>query len=219
VHVLVTRTSWDNIQGWPFFIPGYIPGNTMHFHSGYADCGKRFRRQQHFDHFPKDFDDMMSTREFHSFQPGDSFNIGAVKVRTRLINDPGNAIAYRLETDSGVAVFAPDAGFPSDLLEEQIVAQKDFFEAADLLVMGARYEREDGIQKYNTGWSYASAVETTVRCALQWKARRLVMIQHEPEHLDQSIETLSGRARECLEQHGPGKMEIVVGAEGQSFEV
>ncbi|MDH5655383.1 MAG: MBL fold metallo-hydrolase, partial [Spirochaetia bacterium] len=31
LNILITHTHWDHIQGWPFFIPGYIPERTVKF--------------------------------------------------------------------------------------------------------------------------------------------------------------------------------------------
>ena len=41
-HVFITHTHWDHIQGLPFFIPLFVPGNTVRVHGAYdivADCG------------------------------------------------------------------------------------------------------------------------------------------------------------------------------------
>ena len=34
-NVLITHSHWDHIQGLPFFIPNFIPGNTLRLHGGF----------------------------------------------------------------------------------------------------------------------------------------------------------------------------------------
>ena len=31
-HMFMSHTHWDHIMGFPFFMPAYIPGNTIHFY-------------------------------------------------------------------------------------------------------------------------------------------------------------------------------------------
>jgi phosphoribosyl 1,2-cyclic phosphodiesterase len=34
-NVLITHSHWDHIQGLPFFIPNFIPGNTLRLHGAF----------------------------------------------------------------------------------------------------------------------------------------------------------------------------------------
>ncbi|MDP1958095.1 MAG: MBL fold metallo-hydrolase, partial [Rhodocyclaceae bacterium] len=34
-NIFITHTHWDHIQGLPFFVPLYIPGNTVRIHGAY----------------------------------------------------------------------------------------------------------------------------------------------------------------------------------------
>jgi len=31
IHIYLTHTHWDHIQGFPYFVPAFIPGNKIHF--------------------------------------------------------------------------------------------------------------------------------------------------------------------------------------------
>ena len=40
-HLFITHTHWDHIQGLPFFIPAFIPGNTLNIHGAYDPIGQK----------------------------------------------------------------------------------------------------------------------------------------------------------------------------------
>ncbi len=217
VHVLVTHTHWDHIQGWPFFIPGYIPDNTVHFHSCIENCHERFQRQQHFDHFPVEFDAMMSKKEFHIYQPGDSFEVGPFTVKTVGLMHPGGSVAYRIEAGGKVFVFATDTEFFGEDLEGQIEKHRPFFENADLLVMDAQYTLDEAEQK--VGWGH-TAMRIAAECSLKWKAKRLLLTHHEPAHHDDTIHDLFVETEKFVEANANGhKPEIALAYENDEYEL
>lgn len=200
VHVLMTHTHWDHIQGWPFFGPSYVPGNRIHFYSALENCHERFQRQQHFDHFPVEFDATASEKIFVTHPPGASFQIGPFLIRTESLMHPGGSTAYRIEAGGAVFVFATDTEFFGEDLPEQIEARRPFFEGADLLVMDAQYSMEEAQQKI--GWGH-TAMMICVDCAVHWKAKRLTLTHHEPAHLDDKVRSLFAQAQARLAEKKP----------------
>ena len=181
IHVLMTHTHWDHIQGWPFFGPGFFPNNRVHFYSCHANCRERFIRQQYKDYFPINFEDMASKRDFFQFQSGDSFDIESFHVSTLPLMHPGGSIAYKIVSGGKQFVFATDTEFFGPDLEKQIEDRRDFFEGVDLLVMDAQYSLAEAEQKI--GWGH-TAMLIAVDCAVHWKVGRLVLTHHEPAHND-----------------------------------
>ena len=33
-HIFFSHVHWDHIQGFPFFEPAFVPGNTIHLYGG-----------------------------------------------------------------------------------------------------------------------------------------------------------------------------------------
>jgi phosphoribosyl 1,2-cyclic phosphodiesterase len=33
-HIFFSHVHWDHIQGFPFFAPAFVPGNTIHLYGG-----------------------------------------------------------------------------------------------------------------------------------------------------------------------------------------
>lgn len=63
-NVILTSTRWDHVQGWPFFVPVYIPGNSFTLFSSVSDLRERMERQQDFAFFPVGFQESPSTKTF-----------------------------------------------------------------------------------------------------------------------------------------------------------
>ncbi|PKL33325.1 MAG: MBL fold metallo-hydrolase [Spirochaetae bacterium HGW-Spirochaetae-10] len=216
IHILMTHTHWDHIQGWPFFIPAYIPGNQIHFHSSIKDCEQRFRTQQIFDFFPLALDQMMSKRDFHSYEPGDSFKIGSLKIRTESLIHPGNSTAYRVEKGKKSFIFATDTEFFGPDLEEIVKRKAPFFKGADCLIMDAQYSVKESEQKI--GWGHTSML-VAVDCAVAWKVKRLVLTHHEPAHDDLTTMRMLEEAQAYLDERYAGKLELILAREGDTIEI
>ncbi|MBX7057990.1 MAG: hypothetical protein K1X75_07975 [Leptospirales bacterium] len=117
-HVLISSSRWEHIQGWPFFGPGYVPGNHIHFFSLNSSAPDAFRRQQHFDHFPVGFEETMSTKSFHPLVEGELQAIGAFQVRALASQAAAPDCAWRIESNNAAALFALSGAAMSRVLED-----------------------------------------------------------------------------------------------------
>lgn len=118
-HVLLTSTAWENLQGWPFFGPGYVPGNTVNFYSMFSDCHDRFRRQQHFEHFPVEFDDTASKKNFTVLNDKDPTPVSAFTVQAAGPFGPGQACAFRIAAGGLKALFLPHLDILGPVLQQR----------------------------------------------------------------------------------------------------
>ena len=94
-YILFSHTHWDHIQGFPFFVPAYIPGNTIHLY------GERkvdvtledvLKKQQMYPNFPVLLIDMPAKMAFNEVRNFDKFSIGDNDISTRKLNHPNNII-------------------------------------------------------------------------------------------------------------------------------
>jgi len=216
LHILMTHTHWDHMQGWPFFIPAYIPNNHIHFHSAIDDCEDRFIAQQKFEYFPLGFGEMLSKKTFHRFDVGKSFKIGSLNVNTECLIHPGKCVAYRIEKEGKVFIFATDTEFFGDDLKAIIKRKKPFFTNADCLVMDAQYSIKESEQK--VGWGHTSMI-IAVECAIAWKVKKLVLTHHEPAHDDLTTLKMFEEAKEHLASKHAGKLEIILAREGMVLDI
>ncbi len=54
-HLFLSHLHWDHLQGFPFFIPAYRPGNRIHIYGCHADIEAAFVNQQAAPCFPVPF--------------------------------------------------------------------------------------------------------------------------------------------------------------------
>lgn len=181
LHILVTHTHWDHIQGLPFFKPAYIPGNKLHFYSPLDDLQDRLVYQTTDRFFPMPFMATASEKHFHKLTG--PIDLGGVQVDHHPLKHPGGCFAYKFSKDGHAFIFATDAEFTGTDLEHP-EEYKPFFYQADLVVMDAQYTLDESFAKFDWGHtSYTMAVN----CAAQWKVKNLVLTHHEPAYSDAKV--------------------------------
>ena len=207
-HLMITHTHWDHIQGFPFFAPLFVPGNTWDIYAPGA-IGQQLERtlagQMEYNYFPVTLGQLGATTRFHDLVEG-RFAVGSVRVVTQYLNHPALTLGYRLESGGVVIVYSSDhephapnpvarlAGEPP--MHDEDRRHVEFLADADLVIHDAQYMLEEYPQKL--GWGHTPA-EWAVDYAVAAHARRLALFHHDPLHdddaIDRLVETCRGRAR------------------------
>ncbi|MBL92493.1 MAG: MBL fold metallo-hydrolase [Myxococcales bacterium] len=219
IPLLITHTHWDHIQGFPFFVPAFIPGNTIELmgpKTHEQPFEKIMRSQMQYSYFPVNFSQLgakISARMLDEV----SFQIGGIKVTPKYVNHPIRTLGYRFEKDGKAIVFLTDfekyydvifGGVPPDdeyEMEEYEEVQKavdeqnqgviDFCSGAEVLVIDAQYTQAE----YETkkGWGHTS-MEEAIGFGRAAEVRDLVFCHHDPERTDDDLDKLLGHYQEML---------------------
>lgn len=194
VTFLITHLHWDHVQGFPFFTPFLIPGNTFHIFSGHHNGGnihgvlKQLMAQPA---FPISMDAFRSKVVFDFLEPGDTLPFGDLTVRTALLNHPGGVIGYRFEYEGRVFVHASDWEHPGDgSLDEDFV---EFIRDADVLSVDATYtdaEYTGAKGPVRKGWGHATH-EEAIRHADAAGVKRTILFHHEQSRSDDDLDALA----------------------------
>lgn len=194
--VLFSHTHWDHIQGWPFFVPVYIPGNEFHLY-GEHRLGKTLEtvieNQQNPPNFPEDarFNAKLSYHEVKEWQP---FEVGEgpdkMRVTSARLNHPNGVSAYRIEHAGAILTYATDTEHYDAPDWKLAKLAKD----ADVLIYDGQYTPEEYPQKVRWGHStYAKGAEMAKLAGV----KELHLFHHDPTHSDKAIDDIVERAQ-CL---------------------
>src|SRR5208283_5043678 len=91
VHLFITHTHWDHIQGFPFFIPAYDPSFkiTVYGAQGFGkDLKSLFSGQLDVDYFPVQLENMRAKLNFVQLGP-EPVELPGARVTWEFANHPG----------------------------------------------------------------------------------------------------------------------------------
>jgi phosphoribosyl 1,2-cyclic phosphodiesterase len=191
-HVFMSHTHWDHIMGFPFFMPAYIPGNTITIYGCHAWLEDAFRRQHGAPSFPVEFAQLGATVRFVRLEPGRPYELAGFRVTATRQHHSGDSYGYRFERDGRTVVYSTDSEHKLDD-PAQTQAFVEFFRDADLVIFDAQYSLADAIS-IKEDWGHSSNVVGVELCQLA-RARHLCMFHHEPTYDDARIDTMLAETR------------------------
>ena len=201
VHLFLSHTHWDHIQGLPFFIPIFIPGNRIEIYGADTESmslAESIAVQMQAPHFPVSFQDLPSQIGFHTMQPGIPVEVGAATVRAERGNHPGGVLAYRIEYGGHSLVYATDTEHYADRVDANLV---EFARETDLLIYDAMYTpaeyngEVDGLVRHGWGHSTNIAGATLAQAA---NVGRYILFHHDPDQDDKAVAEKTAAARELF---------------------
>ena len=227
MHILVTHTHWDHIQGFPFFLPAYVAGTRLSVYGARGLDrtleGSLSGQMQH-TYFPVQLDELRADIKFEEVAE-ERFRVGPFRVTSQLINHTTATVGYRLDGgDVSIAYVTDHEPFWWERTsarqshrfihpgEERHVA---FVAGVDVLIHDAQYA--DSEYPAKRGWGH-STVEYSVDLAVRAGVKRLVLFHHDPTHSDAWIRAQLNRARRRAAAQ-KSDVEIVAAAEGEQIEL
>jgi phosphoribosyl 1,2-cyclic phosphodiesterase len=219
VHLLISHTHWDHIQGLPFFSPLYHPGNKLHVYARRRDdlhLRAVFASQTDDPYFPIPFGEAKADIAFRELNDSAEFEIADVKVSCARLNHPYTATAYRLSVDGASVAYVSDTAPFSDILfDDRFVAQPPspgaelsprdreklaamrqgvvrLCEGADLVIYDTMFTPEDYQHLPHYGHSRP---DDAVEICREAGAQRLALFHHAPERSDAEVDAIVDETR------------------------
>jgi len=220
ITLLMTHTHWDHIQGFPFFVPVFIPGNQLslmgpHLHT--KSFGRVMEDQMQYSYFPVNFAQLQGQVHYDTLRDGQTFNVGSITVKAKYVNHPVPTLSYRFQVGDRSIVFMTDVEPYRDVLfdgecpseaereefedVQQAVAEQnqalvDFASGANVLIHDAQYTRDEYLDG-KIGWGHTS-MEDAIELGRRAKVRDLLLCHHDPNRTDDELDRLVGGHQEGL---------------------
>ena len=195
VHVLLTHLHMDHIQGLGFFRPLFEPGREVHIWgppSTTRDLRARLTRYLSPPLFPVRLRDLASKLELHDVRP-EPWGIEGFRVAAAGVVHPGPTVGYRVGADGSALAYLPDhePRLGGELREPDWTSGFALARDVDLLLHDGQYS--DAEYAARVGWGHSS-VTHAARLADLAGARELMLIHHDPDHADGTVDELVGVA-------------------------
>src|SRR5439155_210197 len=188
LNLFIGHTHWDHIQGFPFFVPAFLPETELHVYAprGFeSSLEAAMAGQMQHTYFPVKLRELRSRISFTELEEG-FFRVGGVLVETQYLNHTAPAIAYRIKSDGATLAYTTDHELfwqahglefrhPGD--QRHIAFLKD----ADLVIHDAQYTDQEYANKL--GWGH-STVEYATDAAVAAGVHRLALFHHDPARED-----------------------------------
>jgi phosphoribosyl 1,2-cyclic phosphodiesterase len=232
-NVLISHSHWDHIQGLPFFIPNFIPGNTLRLHGAFDPVsGKGVEQvmsvQLQYSYFPVREAEMKGRIEYITLAPEQSVQIGSAKVTPFLMNHPVIDFGYRIEANGKSVFFTGDHEPPQNIYEpgedgyaeyqtfvdEKAADIRRAMQGVDVLIADCSYTEQEYPAK--KGWGHGT-FNTSIQYAKEAGAKVLFCTHHEPTRSDDALDAVF---QQVLTDNPPqaGHPEYRLAQEGETYE-
>ncbi len=211
VHLFVTHTHWDHIQGFPFFAPAYRAGFEIVIYGaeGFGkDLKSVFQGQLDREYFPVQMADMHARLEFRNLSANPT-PAGSAQVAWEFAQHPGATVGYKICIAGKKVAWVPDnefllgyTGSPMEITRDHPRALPyermiDFLSDADVVIHEGQYTPEEYVHK--VGWGHSSVANACVLMKLAG-VPRWVVTHHDPHHEDTFLEAKLNLTRQILRQ-------------------
>ncbi|MEL6400937.1 MAG: MBL fold metallo-hydrolase [Leptolyngbyaceae cyanobacterium] len=188
-----THSHWDHIQGFPFFVPAFVPGNKINIYGAIAPNGstieQRLNDQMLHPNFPVPLQIMGADMKFCDIDVGETVKVGDVKVENTLLNHPGEAVGYRVSWNGKTAAYITDTEHFPDRLDENVLwLSRD----ADVMIYDSTYTDNEyhNEKSSKVGWGHSTWQEA-VKIAKAANVKQLVIFHHDPLHNDDFMDEVA----------------------------
>lgn len=219
LHLLLSHSHWDHIQGLPFFAPIYKSKQKINIYSGaeVETTLPAILSQMNDISFPVAKHQLPSLikplkRDTLRYKLANL----SVAIHEKELNHPGGGKAYRIEEDGvSIAYITDNELDPPGVITTSYEEWVAFAHGVDLLIHDAQYTENDMPHKHGWGHSLISQVR---RLAIDAEVKNLVMFHHDPERTDTQLEEIE-RENATFFKNTQSPSHSIVAAEGMTLKL
>jgi phosphoribosyl 1,2-cyclic phosphodiesterase len=231
-HLFVSHTHWDHIQGVPFFIPLFVPGNELTIYGPpdpltMTGIEAVLAKQMEYPHFPVRVAELQARINYETLSDGQTVDLGFATVSTILMNHPAMDFGCKVTCDGKTLFFTGDHEPFYNIYKpgdddfddyEKIVRERnqgivEFIRGVDIFIADSQYTEEEFTIKQ--GWGH-STFERTLALAKEAGVGKVYLTHHETTRTDAQIDQIFARLQEEWKDSG---VDFDMAREGVSIQV
>jgi len=182
IHLFLSHTHWDHIQGFPFFRPLYSAENevTLYGPKGVEQgLEETLKGQMQVTYYPVQLSDLRAQIRFVELQEQTVPVNSHTRVTSHEFDHPGGVFGYRIERLGKIIVYGTDVEMSDEAKLREMIG---FSQGADLLIMDCQFNEEE-YRRNRQGWGH-STPEMAVQVAREAGVGSLALFHHDPTHDD-----------------------------------
>jgi len=197
LHLLLSHTHWDHIQGLPFFAPAYLKGTHLAIYG--SPNKERFlaailQRQMDINYFPVEMNAFAAHLSITEIS-GAEIQIGPFTIGWQeQVCHPGGSVRYSLSAAGKRIIYATDVDLnkvfgPGHKMKRanKTLAREygDFIRGADLLIADGQYTEKEYPDR--ASWGHSS-IKVLIEAAGKAGVKQLAVFHHDPQHSDSMLD-------------------------------
>lgn len=207
LHILISHTHWDHIQGLPFFSPIYNDQCKLNIYAESklgSSIDKIFEKQWDPNYFPVTAEIFTEKVEYEQIGSLSNKVINGFNISSINTHHSEGTLAFKVEKSGKSLVYMTDNELYYDAKTtlptfEQILEknkdQVDFIMNADILIHDVMYQHEDYGEKI--GWGHSNNYSASVFATLG-KVKQLFLFHYDPDYNDKKIEEIENETNKYL---------------------
>ncbi len=199
LHLLLSHTHWDHIQGLPFFGPAYIKGNKLVIYGSPNKEGfleSILSDQMDTQYFPVEMSTFASDLSIEEMPEDAPLQLGDLSIEWQeQIYHPGGSVRFKISAGGKKIIYASDVELDimfnsnekTEETEKHAKEYLEFIDGADLLIADGQYSEEE--YKTKAHWGHTS-VPVLLEVAYRAGVGHLAFFHHDPLHTDKFLNDL-----------------------------
>ena len=198
LHLFLSHTHWDHIQGLPFFQPAYRESTGLTIYG--SSKKERFlasvlKGQMDYEYFPVSMSALTADIRIQEMS-AERIRLGPIEIDwEEQVYHPAGSVRYGFNVYGKRIVFATDVEL--DLMfgkgkktgKEKLHAEQylRFVHGADLLIADGQFTEEEYSERI--GWGHSS-IPVVLEAAFSAKVKQLAIFHHDPQHSDRFLDEI-----------------------------
>jgi hypothetical protein len=183
VDLLFTHFHWDHLIGLPFFVPLFIPGNTIRNYAVQPELKDIYPTVFKKPFFPVPVQSLGAKIETEILSPRVPRMFGDLEVTPYQLDHPDPCWGFKIKHQGKTFSYCVDTE-AKRVSANELGADLPLYQNVDLMIFDSQYTLSEAVEKVD--WGHAAA-PIGLDLAIREGVKKIVFVHHDPAASDQKI--------------------------------